>query len=129
MTSALRLAARPAPPWAGRRAGDDYGAPAQPDWRDVDWAPHVHSLSIDGRRVNYCDYGSARDDARPIVLVHGLAACWQSWLEQIPRLAAEGRRIIALDLPGFGGARMPREGHSIERFRPGVGAPFGLPAP
>ena len=116
MTSPLRAAARPAPPWAARRAGDDYGAPAEPDWRDVDWSPYVHSLSIDGRRVNYCDYGTARDGSRPVVLVHGLAASWQCWLETIPRLAAEGRRVIALDLPGFGASEMPREDISIEGY-------------
>jgi pimeloyl-ACP methyl ester carboxylesterase len=116
MSSLLRLAARPAPPWAARRAGDDYGAPAHPDWRDVDWAPHVHSVRIDGRSVNYCDYGESRDGQRPVVLVHGIAACWQSWLETIPRLAADGRRVIALDLPGFGASEMPRDEISIAGY-------------
>jgi pimeloyl-ACP methyl ester carboxylesterase len=116
MTSALRYAARPAPPWAARRAGDDYGAPAHPDWRDVAWSSHAKSVQIDGRRVVYCDYGSASDGSRPVVLVHGLAACWQCWLETIPRLAAEGRRVIALDLPGFGDSAMPREDISIEGY-------------
>jgi pimeloyl-ACP methyl ester carboxylesterase len=112
----MQLAARPAAPWAGRRAGDDYGMAAKPDWREVDWAPHVRSMEIDGRRVNYADYGEPRGDARPVVLVHGLAACWQSWLEQIPRLAAEGRRVVALDLPGFGASEMPAQKISIEGF-------------
>jgi pimeloyl-ACP methyl ester carboxylesterase len=116
MTSPLRYAARPAPPWAARQAGDDYGAPAEPDWRDVDWSSHVKSMQIDGRRVVYCDYGTARDGSRPVVLVHGLAACWQCWLETIPRLAAEGRRVIALDLPGFGESEMPRDDISIEGY-------------
>src|SRR4051812_22051488 len=107
MTRLIRPAARPAAPWTARRAGDDYGAPAEPSWREIDWAPHVHQVQIDGWSVNYCDYGSSRDGSRPIVLVHGLAACWQCWLEQIPRLAAEGRRVIALDLPGFGASEMP----------------------
>ena len=116
MTSLSRLPARPAAPWAARRAGDDYGAPAEPDWRDVNWAAHVHQVEIAGCKINYCDYGEARDGARPVVLVHGLAACWQCWLEQIPRLAAEGRRVIAVDLPGFGGSDMPRDDISIEGY-------------
>src|SRR4051812_32392122 len=111
-----RVPARPAAPWAARRAGDDYGTPASLDWRDVDWAPQVHSLTIDGRRLNYCDYGEARDGSRPVVLVHGLAASWQCWLETIPRLAAEGRRVIALDLPGFGDSEMPRDDISIDGY-------------
>lgn len=116
MTSVLKPAARPAAPWAARRAGDDYGTPARPDWRDVTWWPHVKQAQIAGRSVNYVDYGAARDGSRPVVLVHGLAASWQCWLETIPRLAAEGRRVIALDLPGFGASEMPRERISIEGY-------------
>ena len=116
MSRLIRPNALPAAPWAGRRAGDDYGAPAQPNWREIDWSPHVHRIEIAGTSVNYCDYGEARNDARPVVLVHGLAACWQCWLEQIPRLAAEGRRVIALDLPGFGESEMPRDDISIEGY-------------
>ena len=111
-----QLAAPPAPPWAARRAGGDYGASAEPDWREVKWAEHLHSAEIDGRKVNYVDYGQARDGSRPVVLIHGLAASWQCWLEQIPRLAAEGRRVIALDLPGFGASEMPRDGISISGY-------------
>jgi pimeloyl-ACP methyl ester carboxylesterase len=112
----LTVAATPAPPWAARRAGDDYGTPAQPDWREIDWSPYVKTATIDGREVVYCDYGSSRDGSRPIVLVHGLAACWQCWLETMPRLAAEGRRVIALDLPGFGASEMPSDKISIEGY-------------
>jgi pimeloyl-ACP methyl ester carboxylesterase len=111
-----QFAASPAAPWAARRAGDDYGAPAEPTWRDTDWSQHLHSVQIDGRRVNYVDYGQARDGARPVVMIHGLAACWQNWLETIPRMAAEGRRVIAIDLPGFGASEMPREDISISGY-------------
>jgi pimeloyl-ACP methyl ester carboxylesterase len=117
-----QFAAQPAAPWAARRAGDDYGVPAEPNWRDVDWSPHVRSVEVDGRRVSYLDYGQARDGARPIVLIHGLAACWQNWLETIPRLAAEGRRVIAIDLPGFGASDMPREDISISGYGRTVGS-------
>jgi pimeloyl-ACP methyl ester carboxylesterase len=115
-SGSLQLTARPATPWAARRAGDDYGTPATPDWREVDWAPHVHQIAVGGRKVNYVDYGPRDSDLRPVVLVHGLAACWQCWLEQIPRLAAEGRRVIALDLPGFGDSEMPSEDISVEGY-------------
>ena len=40
-------------------------------------------------------------ELEPIVFVHGLGGQWQNWLENIPRVAQE-RRVIALDLPGFG---------------------------
>ncbi len=56
-----------------------------------------------GTRVNYADLGSGR----PIVFVHGLAGCWQNWLENAPHFAVAGYRAIALDLPGFAGSPLP----------------------
>ena len=112
----IRPAAAPATPWAARRAGDDYGTPAEPDWREIDWSPYVNQVEIDGRSINYCDYGESRDGSRPVVLVHGLGASWQCWLETIPRLVEEGRRVVALDLPGHGSSGMPRAPISIEGF-------------
>ena len=41
-----------------------------------------------------------------LVFVHGLGGCWQNWLENLPDLARD-HRVIALDLPGFGGSEMP----------------------
>jgi pimeloyl-ACP methyl ester carboxylesterase len=108
--------ALPGNPRKRRFAGDDYGAPAAPDWRDVDWRPHLRQVEIDGRRVNYVDYGEGSETTHPVVLVHGLGGCWQNWLENIPRLAAEGRRVIALDLPGAGFSEMPREEISISGY-------------
>jgi pimeloyl-ACP methyl ester carboxylesterase len=110
--------ALPATPWQAARAGDDYGATATPDWRDVNWRPHLGQIEIDGRSVNYVDYGSgsAGDGLEPVVFVHGLGGCWQNWLENIPRAAAEGRRAIALDLPGFGFSEMPGDDISISGY-------------
>src|SRR4051812_10618555 len=111
--------ALPATPWQAARAGDDYGATAAPDWREVNWRPHLHHVEIDGRSVNYVDYGSGSAGGgglEPVVFVHGLGGCWQNWLENIPRAAAEGRRTIALDLPGFGFSEMPGDEISISGY-------------
>ena len=89
----------PATPRQARRAGDDYGRRDEPDWTSIDWREHLRSVQLHGRRVNYVDIGSG--EAPPIVLVHGISGNWQNWLENIPRLAQE-RRVVALDLPGFG---------------------------
>ena len=43
--------ARPATPWAARRAGEDYGVHADPDWRDIDFARHPVALTINGTRT------------------------------------------------------------------------------
>jgi pimeloyl-ACP methyl ester carboxylesterase len=98
---------------AGRRADDSYGATAQPDWREIDWREHLHTVEIAGRAVNYVDIGSG--DEPPVVFVHGLGGAWQNWLENIPRVAQE-RRVLALDLPGFGRSEMPRGEISISGY-------------
>ena len=105
--------ALPARVRAARLAGHDYGVTAQPDWRTVDWASHLHQLEIDGRPVNYVDLGSGARE--PIVFVHGLGGQWQNWLENLPR-AAQERRVIALDLPGFGLSPMPRDEITISGY-------------
>src|SRR3989440_12039238 len=95
--------ARPAAPWAARNAGDDYGAHAQPDWREIDWRPHLRSTEIAGRGVRYVDIGSG--DGPPIVFVHGLAGVWQNWLENIPPLPQEPRGVTPPPPGGRGAAR------------------------
>jgi len=82
---------------------DPYGPRPDSAWRRVRWRDHLVTVRVDGRRVNVVDLGEG-DEA--IVFVHGLGANWQSWLEQLPDFA-EHRRVLALDLPGFGHSEMP----------------------
>jgi pimeloyl-ACP methyl ester carboxylesterase len=105
--------ARPALIRAARRAGDDYGAPGEPDWRQVDWRAHLHDIELDGRRVHYVDLGQG--EGPPVVFVHGLGGCWQNWLENLPAVARR-RRALALDLPGFGRSELPTGEVSITNY-------------
>ena len=106
------------PPPARRRAAvaadGDYGVSDRPDWREIDWAAQLRTMEIGGVPVNYVDVGE-QGDHRPIVFVHGLSGQWQNWLENIPRFA-EQRRVVALDLPGFGMTPMPNEKITIELY-------------
>ena len=43
----------------------------------------------------------------PLVLVHGMAASLNDWDLILPRLAAAGRRVLAVDLLGHGDSPMP----------------------
>jgi pimeloyl-ACP methyl ester carboxylesterase len=94
-------------------------------WTGIDWSEHVHDSVIDGRRVRYADLGSGT----AIVLVHGLGGSWQTWLKNIPALAAE-HRVIAVDLPGFGAsdvlpapAAMETHAHIIATLLTELGVP------
>jgi pimeloyl-ACP methyl ester carboxylesterase len=105
--------AAPTTPRQARQAEDGYGETAEPDWRPIDWAAHRHQVEVDGTEVNYVDVGEG--ELEPIVFVHGLGGQWQNWLENVPR-AAQERRVIALDLPGFGCTPMPRDKVTISGY-------------
>lgn len=47
-----------------------------------------------------------RADDRPLLLIHGVTGSSRSWWRIGPALAATGRRVVAIDLPGHG-----RTGH------------------
>jgi pimeloyl-ACP methyl ester carboxylesterase len=116
----MRPGAAPAPPWRDRDADDGYGATASPNWRETDWARELKQIEANGVPMNYVDVGSG--DEEPVVLVHGLGGQWQNWLENIPRLAQD-RRVLALDLPGFGLTPEPSDGEiSIPGYGRGVDA-------
>jgi pimeloyl-ACP methyl ester carboxylesterase len=90
-----------------------YLKSADPDWRPIDWAAHRHQVVMRGGPVNYIDIG---EGGPACVLLHGHGGRWQYWLETLPALA-EHRRVIAVDLPGFGGSALPpRSTRSMENL-------------
>jgi cis-3-alkyl-4-acyloxetan-2-one decarboxylase len=54
----------------------------------------------DRTSLSYVDVGPSAGDP-VVVLVHGLGGRWQHWSQVIPSISQE-RRVIAVDLPGFG---------------------------
>jgi pimeloyl-ACP methyl ester carboxylesterase len=88
-------------------------------WRATAWADHTRTLDVGPDRVSYVELGSG---GVPVLLIHGLGGNWTAWLETLPAVA-RGRRVIAVDLPGFGGSASPSDGvsiagyaHTLERF-------------
>jgi pimeloyl-ACP methyl ester carboxylesterase len=92
---------------------DDYARPADPPWRGVDWSSRERDALVAGRRLHFLDAGEG--DQLTFVLVHGMGGRWQHWLETIPTLAERGR-VLALDLPGFGGSEPPAAPASLDGF-------------
>ena len=62
-------------------------------------------VELDGIDVVYVDEGRDRPGL-PMLLVHGLGATLDHWALAIPKLAKQ-RRVLALDLPGFGRSAKP----------------------
>lgn len=52
--------------------------------------------------------------APPVVLIHGSGGAIDWWDDLTPFLAAQGRRVIAVDMLGYGGSAKPESGYSIE---------------
>lgn len=74
-------------------------------------AAYRRSLRLaNGRQLHYYDAGSG--PATPLILIHGLGDEADTWRRVLPTLAAR-RRVIALDLPGFGRSEAPRGAHSL----------------
>src|SRR5688500_7496517 len=70
---------------------DGYGPDGRSEWLDIDWRAHLRSCTMNGSRVSYVEMG----EGPPLVFVHGLAGCWQNWLENIPHFA-RSHRVIAI---------------------------------
>src|SRR5215212_3471605 len=70
------------------------------------WGGEGRSIDLDGP-VHWVDFGGPTtmpDDGPappPVVLVHGLGGSHLNWVNIAPALARH-RRVVALDLPGFG---------------------------
>jgi pyruvate dehydrogenase E2 component (dihydrolipoamide acetyltransferase) len=64
-------------------------------------AVRPRELDAAGQRLRYLALGEG--DSVPILLLHGFGADLNTWMFTQPALA-EGRRVIALDLPGHGGS-------------------------
>ncbi len=94
------------------------------------WAPAPSRfITLDGAAVHYRDEGP-RDDPQPLLLLHGSAASLHTWEGWTAALRDE-RRVIRLDLPGFGLTGPFQDGASslartlgvIERLLDTLGAP------
>ncbi|MDB4987452.1 MAG: alpha/beta hydrolase [Myxococcaceae bacterium] len=80
------------------------------------WAPSPSRfLALDGMNVHLRDEGP-RDDRSPIVLLHGTSASlhtWQGWTDVLKTQ----RRVIRLDLPGFGlTGPFPEDDYTLDHY-------------
>ena len=72
----------------------------------------VRQLKVEGRRVRLLEAG----EGPPVVLVHGIGLASDVWRPSIDVLAGAGYRVLAPDLPGFGGSPGPLLGMDTARL-------------
>lgn len=63
-----------------------------------------------GHQIQYTVMGTGQ----PLILIHGFGASIGHWRNNIPALAADGYRVFALDLLGFGASSKPPIDYSLE---------------
>ena len=63
----------------------------------------------DGQAVWHA-WGSPDSALPPVVLFHGGSGSWTHWVRNVQALAASGRYVLAVDLPGFGESALPPTG-------------------
>ncbi len=69
-------------------------------------------VTLSGLRFHYREYGAANVDARPIVLLHGVASNARIWITVGP-LLGEHFRVYALDQRGHGESDKPDSGYDF----------------
>jgi pimeloyl-ACP methyl ester carboxylesterase len=74
---------------------------------------YAQSVVVNGLRLHY--YDSGPHPAIPLVLIHGLGDEADTWRHVFSALA-RWRRVIALDLPGFGRSEKPRRAYTLAFF-------------
>jgi len=82
-----------------------------PSWTAIDWTAYVREATVHERRIHYVDYG----DGPVLLLIHGMAGSWQTWLANLPELGLD-YRVIAVDLPGFGRSDPLPAGSGFEAY-------------
>lgn len=86
-----------------RLPAQEYGAELAERWLAGEAALRPGSVVVDGRRLAYVEAGHG---GQPCVLLHGIGNTWRFWTAVLSELA-QGRRVVAFDLPGFGESDQP----------------------
>ena len=76
--------------------------------------PSGRRFTVVGAGIPFSAIEWGDPDARPLLLIHGVTASARIWWRVGPALAASGRRVVAVDLPGHGWTGRWRRHH---RFR------------
>lgn len=82
--------------------------------------PAPLTAQVDGRTARYRETGLDAPDTVPVLLLHGIGRSMDDWEEQ-HRLLGETRRVMSVDLAGFGLSEPLREKHTLDALASWVG--------
>ncbi|GAA1892304.1 alpha/beta fold hydrolase [Williamsia serinedens] len=104
----------------GPRAGDvwdGYGETLTGAVSTGDWIASVRTVTTRTARVRCVDV--PHENGPTIVLLHGISASWKWFVHLFPALS-QRYRILAVDLPGFGGSSFSRYHVTVDRLADAV---------
>ncbi len=90
-----------------------YHGPMQP-WPELE--PYARTLHLSETGLTLYLYDVGAKDGSATLLIHGLGDEADTWRHLLPPLSAQ-RRVIALDLPGFGRSDKPDRSYSVPFFQ------------
>jgi pyruvate dehydrogenase E2 component (dihydrolipoamide acetyltransferase) len=79
----------------------DFAATFVPEESDGNGGPAAETVTADGWQLRILRQG---EGAEAVLLVHGFGGDLTTWLFNQSALAADGRLVVAVDLPGHGGS-------------------------
>lgn len=84
-------------------------------------APFARRVALAQHKITIFLYDTYPDDQQsiPLLLVHGLGDEADTWRHVLPTLAAQ-RRVLALDLPGFGRSDKRKRRYAVDFFASAV---------
>jgi pimeloyl-ACP methyl ester carboxylesterase len=83
--------------------------------------PDARRIETADASLAYTVSGEAGSDAAPIVLIHGWGCQRGDWAGAVAELAPR-HRVVALDLPGFGGSSARRDRYTMQAYAEDVSA-------
>lgn len=82
-------------------------------WAEA-WRARGGFLDVDGHDIFVVDVPADDEQAPPVLIVHGFPTCSFDWRLVVDRLA-HGRRVVTLDLLGYGWSAKPDRSYSLFR--------------
>jgi len=75
---------------------------------------HSKQLIVNETLVNYIDVNP--ESRHVFVFLHGWQSSAQAWSGVMERLSTKGVRLVAIDLPGFGGSPLPKSAWGVGEY-------------
>jgi pyruvate dehydrogenase E2 component (dihydrolipoamide acetyltransferase) len=96
----------------------EFQASFVPEAEEDEAGPAAETITVEGRNIRYVRLG---DGETAVVLIHGFGGDLTSWLFNQEAIAAAGRSVYALDLPGHGGSSKEVGAGSLDELAATVG--------